>query len=89
MEWSIVESVTMKVRHKDKGIFSNVEPAHKLYIINIIEVIKSLNTIYIFETMINIIEVDLTWVRWDLTGEGRFPTVAWLTCCSSAGDEIW
>ena len=35
------------------------------------------------------IEADLTWVGWDLTCEGRFPAVAWLTCCSSAEDEIW
>ena len=73
----------------DKSIFSNAESAHKLYIINMIDVIKSLNKINIFETTINIIEADLTWVGWDLACEGRFPTVARLTCCSSAGDEIW
>ena len=44
----------------DKSIFSNAESAHKLYITNIIDVIKSLNTINIFETTINIIEADLT-----------------------------
>ena len=35
------------------------------------------------------IEADLTWVGWDLTCEGGFPAVAWLTGCSSAADEIW
>ena len=69
----IIFNINLKEHHKvshhesppimntnDTSIFSNAESAHKLYIINIIDVIKSLNTINIFETTINIIEADLT-----------------------------